>query len=308
MTTPIADCIERSGPPLPWLFGLAGRIEGEERGSLLSDAGALSRSLSTAADLFGLPAVSTSFDTTLEAEAAGADVDLGGERPRVVGGCVASVDDALDIDVAGATERGRVPAVLDTTDRLVPTLDGTSVLGGITGPRRLADSLLVGGADDDVPDDLGYEAALVAGDLAIELANAYLERGADGIAVLEPDGVEDSDRYRDAMVPLANVIDHFGGTGVVVQRTVEADDVALAADLGFDAITGRADDPASVADAADGAGVTVGIGVPRERFVDGPEAVVAYVADLPPDVLLSSEWEVPMATDPETIHGLMGSR
>lgn len=304
--SPIADCLERGEPPLPWIYAMAARLEGEDREAMVTDPGVLTRSLTTAADLFNLPAVSTSFDTTIEAEAAGCGVDRDGGGPQVVEGCIGSVDEAFDLDVAAVTDGGRVPTVLDATDRLVTTLDGTSVLGGLTGPRRLADSLLVDA--DDASGELRYEATLTASDIAIELANAYLDRGADGIAVLEPDGVEDTDQYIDAMTPLANVIDHYDGTGVVVQRAVEVDHIALAGKLGFDAITGYAEAPSEIVDAADRADVTVGLGVPLELFQEGPEAVAGFVADLPSNVLPSTEWEVPEGTDPETIHRLVGSR
>ena len=308
MTTPIVDCLARGEPAIPWVFGLAGRLEGESRSSMLADPGALARSLATAADLFGLPAVSTSFDPTLPAEAVGCAVEFEDERARVAEGCVATVDDAFDLDVAAVTEGGRVPTVLDATDRLVTTLEGTSVLGGLTGPRRLAESLLMadGPGGDDA--ELRYEASLTASDLGIELANAYLERGAHGVAVLEPDGVADTDRYRDAATPLVNVLGHYEATGVVVQRTIEPEEVRLAADLGFDAITGLAEAPDAVVDAAEGVDLVVGLGVPAEGFLDGPDAVSAFVDDVPADVLLSSEWEVPEATDPESVHRLLGSR
>jgi len=314
MTSAIDDCLDRGGPPLPWVFGLAARLEGEDRVAMLDDAGALSRSLSTAADLFGLPAVCTSLDPAVAAEAAGCAVELGTDDTlSVTEGPVASIDDAFDLDVDGAVDRGRVPTALDATERLAATLDGTSVLGGLAGPDALAEALLADGAGAaDVDDDLRYEATLTAGDVGVALANAFLDRDAEGIAVLEPDGIAHADRYRDAVVPLCNVIDHYDAAAVLVQRTVDADDVALAAEVGFDAITGRVagDDPDAAEAAVDAAGregIALGVGVPRDALRDGPDAVAAFRDEQPSGALLSSEWEVPAGTEPEALHRLMDS-
>lgn len=308
MTSPIAACLDRRDRPLPWLFSAAARFEGADRGAMLADPGILARSLSTAADLFDLPAVCTGFDTTLEADAAGASVEPDDGGKQVVEGCFRSVDDLLEFDPGGLTTRGGLPVVLEATDRLTATLDDTSVVGGVTGPRRLAASVLHEDASTDSDDDLAYEAALTAGDVAVELANAYLERGADGIAILEPDGIEGTDRYRDAITPLVNVLDHFDAVGVAVQRSLDPEEIVLGADLGFDAITGRLEEPRAVMDDGPDVDVAVGVGVPADRFLEGPDAIDEFRSDLPPGTLLSSEWEVPPETEPETLHRLMGTR
>jgi len=314
VSAPIADCLDRGEPPLPWVYRLAADLEGEDRADLPGDAGALSRSLSTAADLFGLPAVCPSFDPAITAEAAGCAVadDEEGGTLRVTDGPVESVDDAFDLDVDGAVEGGRMPAALDATERLTATLDGTSVLGGIAGPGTLADALL---SVDDPDPDLHFEATLTAGDVGVALANAFFDRGADGIVVLEPDGVggdtggggggTDEEAYRDAVVPLSNVIDHYDATAILAQRSVGAADVELAADLGFDAITGRAGDDA--VDAAADAGIALGVGVPADLLLDGPDAVDSFVDDHPSDTFFATEWEVPAGVEPEALHQLMGS-
>ena len=310
MTGSIEDCLDRGEPPLPWVYRLAGGLESVDPADLPGDAGALSRSLSTAADLFGLPAVCPSFDPAITAEAAGCEVarDADGADEdgtlRVTAGPVESVDDAFDLDVDAAVEGGRMPAALDATERLTATLSRTSVLGGVAGPSTLADALL---AVEDADPDLRFETTLTAGDVGVALANAFFDRDADGMVVLEPDGISAAgDGYRDAVVPLVNVIDHYDATAVLAQRSVAAADVELAADLGFDAITGRVDDE-GVHDAADGADVALGVGVPAARFREGPDAVESFVDDHPPDTFFATEWEGPAEIEPEALHRLMGS-
>ncbi|MFB6097033.1 MAG: uroporphyrinogen decarboxylase family protein [Haloferacaceae archaeon] len=297
----LADALA-AGRPVPWLFELAAELEGESVDDLHSDAGAVARSLSGAAELFDLPAVCVSFDTTLEAEAVGCAVEDG----AVTGGVIETVDDAFDVDVGGVTVEGRIPTVVDAVDRLVGTTDA-AVLGGVTGPALLAEHLLADPDDADL--ELREEAMFTAGELAVELANDYLDAGADGVAVLEPTGL-DAPLYRDAAEPVANVLDHFEGTGVVVTEQVSAEDVRTAAETGFDAITGGVDAFETVEDAlevADDAGVELGVGVSRAAFADGPEAVAAAREDAPAGTVLSSEWTVPEGTAPEAVHELMDS-
>lgn len=293
-----------AGRPIPWLFELAAELEGESTDDLYSDAGALSRSLAGAADLFDLSAVCVSFDTTLEAEAVGCSV----EDRAVTGGVIETVDDAFDVDIGAVTVEGRVPTFVDAAERLTEMTDA-AVLGGVTGPALLAEHLL---ADPEAADtELREEAMFTAGELAVELTNAYLDAGADGVAVLEPAGL-DAPLYRDAAEPIANVLGHYEGSGVVVTEQVSADDIRTAEKVGFAAITGGVDDTFdSAADAlavADDAGIDLGVGIPQDAFTDGPDAVADARDDVPVGAVLSSEWTVPSETAPEAVHELVGSR
>lgn len=306
MTTPIEDCLDRREPPLPWISEYAAELESESVGSFRTDAGARTRSLATAADLFGLPAVAASFDPTLAAEAVGCSVerDDGPEGAWAVEGIVASLDDALDVDVDAVTERGRVPAVLDATERLVATLGGTSVLGGLAGPAWLADALLAGAdADEATLEEVGF----VAEDVAIALANAYLDRGVDGLVVLEPDGPAIAERFRDAVVPLLNVVDHYDAVALLARRAVDDEGVELAASVGFDAVTGQVANPERAASVAEDAGIVLGVGVPDDRLLDGPTSVGSFRSTLPTGVLCSTEWAIPAGTAPEAVHELVGT-
>jgi uroporphyrinogen-III decarboxylase len=290
---------------IPWLFECAAAIEGEPVADLYTDPGVIARSLSGAADLFGLPAVSVSFDTTLEAEAAGCTVDASEGAPSVIEGCVGSIDDAFDVPITEIDERGRVPTFLEAVERLQASVGDTVVCGGITGPNRLTDHLLV--EPEDAAPDLEEEALFTAGDLGAELASAYLDAGADAIAVLEPEGI-DREFYADPATAITNVLDHYEVPGVLVTGAITTAEIERAAEFGFDAVTGRVEDPDAAIEAAGQAGIALGVGIPRDRFEAGPDAVESFVDDLPAGAQLSSEWTVPTDTAPEALHGLMGSQ
>lgn len=298
--TPIERCLAERRPALPWVGAYAAGLEGESVGAFRTDAGARARSLSTAADLFGLPAVATTLDATVAAEATGCAVD---PAAGTVEGVVGTMDDALHLDPDGVTGRGRVPAILDATERLVAGLDSTSVLAGVPAPAWLAGGLLAG---DDVDDAAAEEAAFVAEDVAIAMANASLDRDADGVVVLAPDGVGDPERFREGVVPLLNVVDHFDGTGVLASRAVDEATIEVAGAAGFDAVTGEVDDAGAARAVAEEAGVVLGVGAPDDRLLAGPDAVASFRDGLPAGVLPSTAWAVPEGTPPEAVHRLMG--
>lgn len=295
----LTDSLTTGEPPLPWIYELGAALAGEDAAALTTDAGVLSRSLADAADLFDLSAACVSFDVTLEAEALGCDIS-----GDAVTGFVETPDDAFEVNVDAAVSGGRVPEILDATERLVDTLD-CSVVGGLTEPGTLADALLADPGDADA--ETREEAIFTAGDAGIALANAYLDRGVEGIAVLAPDGLSADEVALDALSPLVNVLDHYGAAGVVVARELSIDSIEAAADFGLDAVTGRVADPEEAVAVANDAGIVLGVGVPGETFTSGPASVEEYVASLPSGALVSSEWTVPPGTDPTAIHDLMGS-
>lgn len=289
--------------PAVWLSVLAAELEDESVEDLSQDAGTVTRALSGAADLFGLPAVCTSFDTTLEAEAVGCEISE--RRDRKTGpnssGIVSTVDDAFGIDIGTIAESGRIPVMLDATERLNNTTDAV-VLAGITGPALLGDYLLAN--PEDASPAVREEVAFTAGELGAELASAYLEAGADGVGLLEPTGLE-TPLYHEATEPIVNTLDHYEANGAVITSQASEADIETAGELGFDLITGVVDNPVEALDTAADADVQLGVGIPRDTFASGAAAVAAFRESLPSGTLLSSEWTVPSGTNPEAIHELM---
>lgn len=300
----IQESLRRS-VPLPWLFEAAAAIANEDVAEMYTDAGVVSRSLRNAVNLFDLPAVSTSFDTTLEAEAVGCRLDGTPEDATVVG-YVDSADDAFDVDVAGVVESGRVPTFVDACERLASVQSDATVLGGVTGPSELTAALLDGDpADHDA--DTVEETLFTAADVCLELANAYLDAGADGVLLLEPNGVAAFDGYVDVATPIVNVLEHYDAVGVVATETATEEDVRRIGDLGFDCLTGAVDDPTAATRAADDRDLALGVGVPAATLAAGTDAVDEFLAGLPDDALVSTAWTVPPTVDPDVLHHLMGS-
>lgn len=293
-------CVGPSPRPVPWLWSAAARFAGEDPGALGDDAGAVARSLSLAAELFDLPAVCTSFDLGREAEALGCTVTADG-----VAGVVEGPEAAFDLDVTGIVDAGRVPVTLDATERLVSALD-VDVVGGMTGPATLTTHLLAGpleGTDDETV----AETVFAATDACVELVNAHLDRGADGVALLEPDGVSRVPQYAAVASSIANVVDHYEAGSVVVTERADTATIASVGALGVDVVTGGVEDPATAIAAAAEAGMTLGVGLPAETLRAGPDALDRFRRSLPDGSLVSTAWTVPRSVAPETLHRLMGT-
>ncbi len=286
-----------AGRAAPWLFELAAKLADEPLDGLDDDPGVIARSLSGAVDLFSLPAVSVSFNTTVEAEAVGCTT--AGES---VTGVIETVDDAFTIDIDAVVGADGVDTRIEAIERLADTCEA-AVLGGVTGPALLSEQLLI---HDDASTELREEAVFTAGEICVELVNAYLDAGADGVVVLEPDGL-DVPLYAEAAEPIINTLDHYEAEGTVVTDTAAPQDVRTADTVGFDAITGAVDDETVIQEAQD-RDIAFGVGVPREAFKSGPDAVAAFRDELPSNVGLSSQWTVPRETPPEAIHELMNSQ
>lgn len=286
-----------TGRPVPWLSEVAAEFADEPVEGLDNDPGVIARSLESAVDLFALPAITVSFDTTVAAEAVGCSLTEEG-----INGTIETVDDAFEVDIGAATASDRVQTRLDATKRLEDTCDA-EVLGGVTGPALLAEQLLKG---DSISTETREEAVFTAGEICVELTNAYLNAGADGVAILEPNGLE-APLYQEAIEPVVNTLGHYQSEGVVITDTLTQQDVRTAGSTGFNAITGGVQDPVKIKKTAQENGIQFGLGVPRERFKNGPEAIIDFRKNAPSDVSLSSQWTIPSGVSPETIHELMGS-
>lgn len=285
-----------SGYPNPWLYELAAELADEPVERLDNDPGVIARSLSSAANLFALPAVCVSFDLTVEADAVGCSVNDG------VNGVIETVDDAFAVNIDAVTKSKRAEVRIDAIKRLTNSCNAI-VLGGVTGPAKLSEQLL---ATDSASRETHEEAVLTAGDIAVEFTNAYLNAGADGVAILEPVGL-DVPMYREAAEPIVNALNHYEAEGIIIGDMLTPSDVGIAGKTGFDVITGGVRNQDRIIESASEHGIEIGIGVPKEIFEKGEMVVREFRENTSDDVGLSSQWTVPEGTTPEAVHELTDS-
>ena len=198
-------------PFIPWVCSFAAQLEQVQVEDMLSDAGLLATSLSNAQKLFGYDAICNVFDSSLEAEALGCEVEWGGEGdlPTVASHPLAEGARLEDISVLGLDARGRIPVVIEATRRLNIVMGKqVAVIGVVTGPVTLAGHLSGKSFLNDLterPEDAGRTIAL-AGVACLNLARKYCELGVDAVAVAdEMLGQIGPAEYRLAAGPLKSI-------------------------------------------------------------------------------------------------------
>lgn len=179
-------------PRVPWVpfVGVhGGALVGVDAEQYLHSTDHIVNGLKNAVEQYkpdGLPVV---FDLQLEAEILGCQLHWASETPPSVSSH--PLDDTYDFDKLPSfdTGAGRVPLVMEAVRRCQKAFGETVALYGLlTGPLTLALHL----RGDDVLLDMFDEHESVpvlldfCADIAIQMAKAYLEAGADVIAVVDP--------------------------------------------------------------------------------------------------------------------------
>lgn len=190
-------------PFLPLVFGACAQIEALPPGQMAADATRLGKGLGQTRRVLGTDALFVSVPAAAEAQALGAEVNLGTWPPSLVshpGG------DALHANVETAIAGNpRLQASLELTRRLAATAaDEVALIAGLTGPATLVSQLMPEAAGDDCEDAFDQ-----AGSCLTALVRAFGEAGAQALVVLESvavaadaDGME---LWQEALAPLANV-------------------------------------------------------------------------------------------------------
>ncbi len=205
-------------PWVPFVGVHGGSLVGADATDYLQDADKIVAGLEAAVERYqpdGLPVV---FDLQLEAEILGCPLAWAKETPPSVAGHILGEDYDLAALPAFTMEKGRMPLVLDAVRRCAESFgDDVALYGLLTGPLTLAlhlrgDDLLLDLFDEeeDVPKLLDYCA-----DVAIRMVDAYLEAGADVIAVVDPMISQISPGHFTDFVapPLNKVFDHVRAKG-----------------------------------------------------------------------------------------------
>ena len=295
---PFISLFGNNHSPLIWTYELAAKLSSFNTIEMEYSENNLYESLYNAADLFNLPVICTSFDTTLEATAMG-------YSPSQEDGPIKTIEDALDINIDSILTSGRIPQILSVISRLKNSLN-CPIIAGICSPEIISNSLLSTSAKNDP--SIHEEGLFVIEETLSLLTNSYLESGADGVAILAPNGLPVQDSlYTQTVSPLPNILSHYEAIGIVITKRTSSHQIKIAADLGFDLITGSTDSLQECIESASLSDIYFGFGIPNSILCSGSEPFQKFLNTLPSDALLSSEWTISPSAQPETIHELMGS-
>ena len=305
-------------PFIPWVCGFAAKVDQIEVEAMLSDAGALSRALVNAQKLFGYDAICSVFDTSLEAEACGCEVDWGegGSLPKVASHPLSEGASIEALDIANFDKRGRIPAALEATKR-IKAIRGreVAIIGVVTGPLSLARHLKGDSFIADLNQGAEESARLIAatGNIALKLCRSYCELGVDAIAVAEETlGQISPSRLQAAAGPLKsiwNVARFYNVRSLIVSRGCTSEHTEPILGLGADGVALSGDlDYAQLAEAAQKRKASYARTI-RDAALLGEMPETVAVADLLSargrGLFLSTEWETPYATDINAMHKVM---
>lgn len=303
-------------PFIPWVCSFAAQLEQVQVKAMLSDAGLLSRSLLNTQKLFGYDAIVNVFDPSLEAEACGCKIDYGedGQLPKVISHPLTEGAAIEDLDIANFDKRGRLPTVLEATKRLkIIRGKDVAIIGLITGPVTLATHLkgesLAAGWKENPEEALKIVTA--AGTIGLKLCRLYCELGVDVIAIAEEMLGQAEPRLCQALAaPLRsiwNVARFYNVHSLILSKGCVEGDIEPILGLQADGVALGGDvDYAHLRDASLKRNRCYARSVPNAAFLGEVSQVDASLAGYSSlrgkGLFLSTEWEVPYATDVNVMH------
>ncbi|GGA87547.1 hypothetical protein GCM10011369_32010 [Neiella marina] len=175
-------------PWVPFVGAHAGTLLGMTATEFLTSADHIVDGVNKAIELYNPDGIPVAFDLQIEAEALGCDLAWADDNPPAVISHPLSQGVALEDMKVPCPCKGRIPVVMEATRRLRDQHPELALYGLITGPFTLALHLL--GTDIFMkmmmePDEV-HKIMRFATDVANMMTDAYIEAGADVIAVVDP--------------------------------------------------------------------------------------------------------------------------
>lgn len=292
-------------PYIPLIGSLAASVNQIPAEIFLSNATQQANAIQSAYRLFEPDAVVTGVDTTLVAEALGADVEWNDDTERFeTADPVASPDDAADPTTA--PERGRLSTVTEVGERLATTLDDAAVVGVVPGPLTTFEATY------------GKEVALATSHTkpvrtAIgELGRAFGKAGVDAILVYEEverlgENADAADVTVETLEVLGNITGFYDTPLMIAPNGYAESTVDAVLDRASPAaVLLDTDDPAARAD--EHPDVRVGGSITADLLAADPKEIRAMVAERTGDflesVFLASGRQLPSGVHPNALHAV----
>ncbi len=306
-------------PFIPWICTFAAQLEQLNVVDMLSDAGLLSGALLNAQELFGYDAITTVFDPSLEAEACGCQVewsDEEGSPPKIVSHPLAEGINPDELVISDLEKRGRIPVYVEAIKRInIIRGKQVAIAGMVTGPLTLAIHL----KGDSLLDDIEKESneatrvTALAGTIGLKLCRIYCESGVDVIVIAdEMLGSVNPKLYQTIAAPLKsiwNVTKFFGAHSLILTRAPTVDRIEPILNLQAGGITlGNNIDQAILQESALKHQSCWGYSMFSSMLSDSTELAdyaKNYISTKPRGCFLTTDWEVPYATNVDAMHEVM---
>jgi hypothetical protein len=308
-------------PFVPFIYGLAARTANVSLRNMVVDASYYTNALEGVYGLLGHDVIVGNFDTTLESESFGCEVEWPSEygAPTVVkGGGLSSLrpEDFMS--------RGRIPVVMEVTKRLTISLGrDVAVACALTGPcsflknvQMLPEGIRTGNKD---------EAIKFLGSFFTKLVRSLCELKVDALFFREdPLGrhfveelFQNKDAYKALYGTLFNVVRAFNAFPVVVAKhlpleavkdvhaLVRPDSMVLLGDTFGDSDLGFIKDMANSLKLSFGVPLPIGTGT-QEELWNQLSAMESFVSKYrPKNLFYTSDGEIPHDIAMEILHTLM---
>jgi hypothetical protein len=301
-------------PVIPLIGRFAASINRIPKDVFLSNATQLTTSIQKAHRLFGYDAVLNCPDTTTVGEALGAELEWNAEQEWYE--TVDPVNRPAGLsDPHDAPEHGRLPTVIDATERLAAELgDDAAVMGAIPGPFLTLDCLTGATTPTAGPEFLDAVSTALT-----ELARAYGHANADVILILERAEAVDTPRWslaetvereRALLKTLANIADFYRMSTAMAPMGFTGDDLTgLATVDALDAVFVEpgADDSVNIP-----TDIPVGTGIPTDLDAYSADAMGEMIAERLGNwedgiIFPASGWELTPDVHPDIVHAAMAA-
>lgn len=306
-------------PFIPWVCSFAAKLEQVPIQTMLSDGGVLARALINAHKLFGYDAIVNAFDTSLEAEACGCQVDWSdaSSLPKVISHPLSEGASVEDINTSEIEKQGRVPAVLEATKRLnIIKGKDVAIAGVITGPLTLGSHLKGEAFIEDLNKDKDEALDIIeaAGSIGLKLCRAYCETGVDLIVIAEEMlGQLNPEMVQVIASPLRsiwNVASFYNVYSIALSKGCSTEHIEPVLDLQADGITLSGNiDNTLIKEKALERNCCFARSIPDSALLDtaarAGDAARECLSIKEKGLFLSTEWEVPYTTDVNAMHEVM---
>lgn len=303
---------------VPFVYGLAAKISQLSLQEMVSDASCYTNSLEEAYKLLKYDGIVNSFDSTLEAEAFGCELEWLGDyaAPRIAG-CNQIVLREVDPE-----ESGRIPILLETTKRLVMSQGKeTAVFGVLTGPCSLVKTVTGDEVDEK---NLDIENVIsLAGSLLAKLTRSLCELRIDALFFREDllgaeypgELLSRNKPYATVYATLFNLIKYYNGYPVLIVKDIKFDSITelhkMIGPNGLILLGKRVsdDDLSNLKNLSDSLKVSFGLPLPmgsQAELLEQFTTISNFVSKhRPPGFFYVSDGEIPCDMPLEPIHDLI---
>jgi len=303
---------------VPFVYGLAAKIGQIPLREMVSDATYFTHSLEEAYNLFKYDGIVNNFDSTLEAETFGCELEWPGDyvAPRTTG-C-----GQLKLREVNPEESSRIPILLETTKRIVMSQGKEiAVIGVLTGPCSLVKTIT---GDEAREKNRDIENVIsLAGSLLTKLTRSLCELRIDAVFFREDllgaeypgELLSHNKPYAAVYATLFNLIKYYNCYPVLIVKDIEFDFITeLHNTLGPSGLIplGKRvsdDDLANLKNLSDSLKVSFGLPLPmgsQAELLDQFTITSNFVSKhRPPGFFYVSDGEIPYDMPSETIHDLI---